>query len=81
MITKCDIDSDDLNIADIIWGPAESVLQGKTKTKKPNKHNRIPKLTLPILVSKQHKIITMYIDMFVPQAHSIWCKNCRHYVR
>ena len=34
------------------------------ENKKPNKHNRSPKLTLPISISKQHKRITMYIYIF-----------------
>ena len=33
MITNCDINADDIKRADIIWGPAESVLQGKMKRK------------------------------------------------
>ena len=43
IITKCDINSDDIKRSYIIWGHAKSVLQGKTKRKKPNKHNSIPK--------------------------------------
>ena len=34
------------------------------KRKKPNTHNKIPKLALPISVSQQQKQITMYIDIF-----------------
>ena len=33
MITNCDIHSDDIKRAYTIWGPAESVLQGKMKRK------------------------------------------------
>ena len=33
MITNCDINSDDINKSDIIWGPEEYVLQGKMKIK------------------------------------------------
>ena len=55
MINNCDINTDDIKRADVIWGPAESVLQGKMKSKKPNTHNNIPKLTLPLSVSQQHK--------------------------
>ena len=33
MITNCDMNSDDIKRADIIWGPAESILKGKTKRK------------------------------------------------
>ena len=64
MITNCDINKDDIKRDDVIWGPAESVLQVKMKRKKPNTHNKIPKLTLPLLVSQQHKKITMYIEIF-----------------
>ena len=63
MITNSDINSDDIKIADIIWGPAESALQVKMKRKKPHNHNRIPKPTLPLSVPKQHEIIIMYIDI------------------
>ena len=55
IITNCDINADDIKRADIIWGPAESVLQGKMKRKKPSTHNNIPKLTLLLSVSQQHK--------------------------
>ena len=64
MITNCDINIDDIIRAGVILGPAESVLQGKMKRKKPNTHNKITKLTLPLSVSQQHKTITMYIDIF-----------------
>ena len=64
MITNCDINADDIKRADTIWGPSESVLQGKIKRKKPNTQNTIPKLALPLSVSQQHKQITMYIDIF-----------------
>ena len=64
MITNCDMNADDIKRSDIIWGPAESELQGEMKRKKPNTHNKIPKLTLPLSVSQQHKKITMYIDIF-----------------
>ena len=64
MITNCNINADDIKRADTIWGPAESVLQGKTKSKRQNTHNKIPKLSLPLSVSQQHKQITMYIDTF-----------------
>ena len=64
MITNCDINADDIKRADIIWGPSKSALQRKMKRKKPNTHNKIPKLALPLSVSQQHKKITMYIDNF-----------------
>ena len=64
MITNCDINADDITRADTIWGPAESVMQGEMKRKKPNTHNKIPKLALTLSVSQQHKQITMYIDIF-----------------
>ena len=64
MITNCDINSDNIKRADTIWGPAESMLQGKMKRKKPNTHNKITKLALHISVSQEHKQITMYIDFF-----------------
>ena len=63
-ITNCDINADDIKRAYFIWGPAESVLQGKMKRKKPNTHNKIPKLTLPLSVSQKQKTITMYIAIF-----------------
>ena len=62
-ITNCDINSDNIKRADNIWGPAEYLLKGKIKGKNPNKHNRITELTLPLSISKQPKIITMYIDI------------------
>ena len=62
IITNCDINSEYIKRAYIIGGPAESLLQVKKK-KKTNKNNRIPKWTLPLLVSKLHKRIIMYIDI------------------
>ena len=65
MITICEKNADNIKRADIIWIPAESVLQGKMQRKKPNTHNKIPNMTLPLPVSQQHKRITMYIDIFM----------------
>ena len=65
MITNCDINVDDIKRADTIWGPAEYVLQGEMKKKRPNTHNNIPNMDLPLSVSQQHKEITMYIDIFM----------------
>ena len=59
MITNCNKNADDIQRADVIWGPTESVLQGKTERKKPNIQNNIPNLILPLSVSQQHKQITM----------------------
>ena len=64
MITNCDKNADDIKQVDTIWGPAESMLQGKMKRKRPNTHNNIPNLALPLSVSQQHKQITMYIEFF-----------------
>ena len=44
------INADDIKRADTIWGPAESVLQGKMKRKKQKTHNKIPKMALPLSV-------------------------------
>ena len=55
MITNCDINADDINRAAIIWGTTEYVIKGKTKRKKPNTHNKIPNMTLPISVLQQHQ--------------------------
>ena len=52
MTTNCDKNLYYIKRADIIWGPAESVLEGKME--KTNKHNRIPKPTLPLSVSELH---------------------------
>ena len=55
MITNCGINADNIKRADTIWGPAEYVLQRKMKSKRPNTHNNIQKLALPLLVSQQQK--------------------------
>ena len=68
MITNCDINADDIKRADTIWGPAESVLQGKMKRKQ-NTHNKIPNMSLHLSVSQQHKQITMYIEFFLCQSN------------
>ena len=60
MIINCDINTDDINRSSIIWGPVEYVWKIRRKRKKPNKHNRITKLTLPLSLLRQHKIITIY---------------------
>ena len=64
MNTNCDINTEDIKRADIIWGPAEYVIQGKMKRKNPNTHNKISKLTFRLSVSQQSKNITMCIDIF-----------------
>ena len=45
-------------------GTSRICIIGKNEKKKPNKHNRITTLTLPLLVSKEHKRITIWIDIF-----------------
>ena len=72
MITNCNINADDIKQADVIWGPAKSVLQGKMKRKTPITYNKIQKLTLPLSVSQQHKQITMYIDIFYVNRNSFF---------
>ena len=75
MITNCNINADNIKRADTIWGPTESVLQGKMKRKKPNTHNKIPNLDLPLSVSQQNKQITMYIDIFMSIGSLFLIKN------
>jgi len=64
LIKNCNITVDDINRADIIYGPPVPLLQGKMIRKKPDgcKIKRIP---LPLPVHKYHQDLELYIDVFL----------------
>jgi hypothetical protein len=64
LLDNCRVTVDDVNRADIIFGPAEPTLEGKMIKKNPNgcKIKRVP-LPLPIL--QHHKDLELFIDFFM----------------
>ena len=64
LTNNCDITVDDIRRAEYIHGPAEPLLKGKMKRRHPDAHSKLTKVPLPLLVSKLHKDLIMYIDIF-----------------
>ena len=55
MITNCDINTDNIKRADIIWGPTESVPQGKMKRKTKHTQQYSKADSISVSVTKTHK--------------------------
>jgi hypothetical protein len=58
---------DDINRAEIIYGPAKPLLEEKMIRKQPPKH-RIERVPLPLAISTHHKEVQLYIDFFMSMA-------------
>ena len=54
---------DDINRAEVIYGPAKPLLEGKMVRRRPPKH-RIERVPLPLAISTHHKELQLYIDFF-----------------
>jgi hypothetical protein len=54
---------DDINRADIIYGPAKPLLAGKMVRTQPKGH-QIERVPLPLVISTHHKELQLYFDFF-----------------
>ena len=64
LITNPEITIDDVNRAELIYGPATPLLQGKMTRVKPNT-NKIEKIPLPLPISTHHSNVNMCVDFFL----------------
>jgi hypothetical protein len=62
-IRNCNITVDDINRAEIIYGPATPLLFGKMTRPTPLSH-RFEKVPLPLPIATHHKNLQLYVDFF-----------------
>ncbi|OEU19808.1 hypothetical protein FRACYDRAFT_235871 [Fragilariopsis cylindrus CCMP1102] len=64
-IHNCPVTPTDIKVAEIIYGPSEMCLRGKT-TRKTTKNVRMEPIQIPISISEKYKNVTLAVDiMFV----------------
>jgi hypothetical protein len=68
LITNTKVNIDDVNRAELIYGPASPLLQGKMTRIKP-KTNKIEKIPLPLPISTHHSKVNLYVDFFYVNGH------------
>ena len=63
LLNNCNVTVDDINRADIIYGPAKPTLEGKMTRLHPSKC-KVKRVPLPLPISIHHKEVELYIDFF-----------------
>jgi hypothetical protein len=63
LLLNCNITIDDINRAELIYGPPTPILQGKMTRQKPQSV-KIERIPLPLPISKHHKNLQLYVDFF-----------------
>ena len=63
LLNNCTVTVDNINRADIIYGPAKPTLEGKM-TRLHSKKCKIKRVPLPLPTQQQHKHPELYIDFF-----------------
>ena len=63
LVANSNITIDDINRAEIIYGPASPLLKGRMTRRAPIK-NRVERVPLPIPIGERHKEVHLYIDFF-----------------
>lgn len=64
LINNCNITADDINRAELVYGPAVPYIQGHMTRKRPLVHNKVEKIPLPPMIAKHHTNIALYMDFF-----------------
>ena len=64
LITNCKVNTDDINRAEIIYGPSEPYLEGHMVRHKPLMHDKIEKIPLPPIILEHHPKLALGIDFF-----------------
>ena len=64
LINNCTITADDVNRAEIIYGPEVPHTQGHTIRKLPPIHGKIEKVPLPPMIAQHHRTIALSMDFF-----------------
>ena len=64
LITNCKVNADDINRAEIIYGPSELYLEGHMVRHKPLVHDKIEKVPLPPMILEHHPKLALGIYCF-----------------
>ena len=64
LTTNCAVTTDDMNRAELMYGPAVPFLEGRMVRHKPLIHNNIEKIPLPPMVAAHHLTIALAMDFF-----------------
>ena len=63
LLQNCNVTVDDINRADIIYGPARPLLQGKmTRLHPPS--TKIERIPLPLPIQEHHRCLQLFMDFF-----------------
>ena len=63
-LTNCAVTADDVNRAELIYGPPVPYLEGHMVRHKSPIHEKIEKIPLPLMVAKHHLTIALSMDFF-----------------
>ena len=64
LITNCKINADDINRAEIVYGPSEPYIEGHMIRRKPPIHEKIEKVPLPPMISTHHLNLAIGTNFF-----------------
>ena len=64
MITNCGINVDDVNRGELIYGPPVPYVQGHMVRSKPQIHEKVEKIPLPLMIEQHHSRVSIAIDFF-----------------
>ena len=64
LLTNCKVTADDVNRAEIIYGPPVPYLEGHMVRHKPTIHDKIEKVPLPLIIAQHHLDTVLSIDFF-----------------
>ena len=65
LINNCTINADDINRAEIMYGPAVTYTQGHMTRKRPPIRGKIEKVPLPPMIAQYHRTIALSMDFFL----------------
>ena len=68
LIQNCDISVDDINKANIIYGPSIPNIQGQMTRRRPQAHDKIVKISLPPMAAQHHQKVSLSMDFFLSTA-------------
>ena len=64
LLVNCTVTCDDIIRADAIYGPAVSLLKEKMASRRPEHHQAIARVPLPLMIREHHASDTLDIDFF-----------------
>ena len=63
-MNNCVITADDVNRAEVIYGPHVPYLEGHMVRRKPQIHDKIEKVPLPLMIAQRHSNVSLAMDFF-----------------